>query len=1637
MDFRQALADGHSPEDVMQELSGRGVSMDYKQALADGHNPLDIVSEMGRRLETPPPSEKRSALGEIWSQLKAGAFVDLPRIAGKAMQYVSEPGNGMYETGKGLVEDAHAIESLPEMQPGDVTGRPVVSSLSQGARMVPAAAGAAGAAALMSTVGLPETVVGIGGAALAAVPFALSKAQETYEKGLQKHGITPEQAVDIPDDLRVQEALNASRLTGGVEFAANTAGGTLSNRLIGVGGKFTGPIVGKLLGQGERSAAQGVLQRFASPEAVARFGLNTLETGGEQLLTQAGRAAAEAGIENAYGYSDQNPVDAAKEMVSPTLGMTAIMAPLGIPARMAHSRHAAEVVHALGNAEMPPEIRAHTAEIIYDQLAKESPEAANNFAAHAFDAIHGNEETGSAPYGLALDDNVIGPMTPRIFSDKQVNPGGELSSGQAEPSGPLSRAISKAAPIVGTDMLADHAGTELASGLHPLAPEEALVNDHIPPVNHLESMDFRQALADGHSPEDVMQELSGRGVSMDYKQALADGHNPLDIVSEMGRRLETPKEEPTPPAVADIPASSLSRATVESAFPRQNVSEHPEGFTVALKNGQNIKVTPTREIYLDTESAARAHHREISHDESPVASFQRLDPAGVISLIEQGGGQIHHEAFHAAMRMALNDNQKAKIIKRFGSEEAAAGEYQRLKDSGAFEKKQGHLYLQTINRFFQRVQNILNPSHEIMETVSSGGVWEQAPETKPGLNSFQQARFDFLTRKAQSGETLNSLEHTQINRLLEIKEQGGAISGYQAEPVYSFGETAKKVRQAGEKISSFADKSTFVKQDVRPALNAVGEGLSASWDGIKAAVNPMARTPEAEQAGRILIEGMGKMEHGKEQFVANLNKAVLEQGKATTLMAKALDLMKTSATVADKLLAGMPEAERIEFMQRMDTGEMQRTPELQRIAGAISTMFEEKAAKIQSLGTGVLEQLRENYFPHLWARGADAGKEINTRLSKRPLEGPKEFSKARVFEDINAGLEAGFQLLDTNPINLVFLKMAEMDKYINTHVTLQAMEESGLVHLIPAGDRMPSGYSDISGKYGLVTKRTYQDPETGMPGEETSYRYVAREDVAQVFNNYLSQNLYNNKYIGKPFKAYMGAANTLNQFQLGVLSAFHAGFTSMEAVISHGALGVKALSRGDVKEAVKYFKQAPAAWLLNPKLGDKVLRAWMGDEQAAREMPQIVQWLEMAGARRIMDKRFQTNQTEKMFQAWSDGNHFGAGLRTIPAFVEQSARPIMEWLVPRQKFGVFAEMANDWNQHNLTASHEETRTAMQQIWNRVDSRLGQVVYDRLFVHNIAKNLTQAIIRAPGWTGGTILEVGGGFKDLAGYFKDVSSKGFKSAELSDRAAYTLSLLATTAAANAVLTALFTGDAPNDWKDLIAFRTGNKDEHGNPERFMLPTYMKDIYAYAQQPGTTLMHKTHPLISMIGDLARNKDYYGVEIRHQGDNPVMQLAQAGEFTAKAFIPFWMKGAAKEYERGGSVVGMAAPLVGVMPAPADMNKTKAERLASELLHSRIPTGAKTAEQFEHSQLIMHLTGLKRSDRQEALAEIKQALNERKINLKDAQLISQNAKLAPIQVAFKHLSYEEAQKVFEEANEGEKKKLGPMMAQKRYRHNKG
>jgi hypothetical protein len=199
---------------------------------------------------------------------------------------------------------------------------------------------------------------------------------------------------------------------------------------------------------------------------------------------------------------------------------------------------------------------------------------------------------------------------------------------------------------------------------------------------------------------------------------------------------------------------------------------------------------------------------------------------------------------------------------------------------------------------------------------------------------------------------------------------------------------------------------------------------------------------------------------------------------------------------------------------------------------------------------------------------------------------------------------------------------------------------------------------------------------------------------AAVLNNFLSPGL------GKwaPFRTLRAASNIINAAQLG-LSGFHVGFTSLDAVVSSVATGLGYLMRGDVGKAAKSFGFAPFAPVANYYVG-KAVQTKMIDPAAThvsvgfpkvglggnvRLSPsadlltrQIAELAVKGGLRAETDPFWKTQITRNLVRTWNEGglaNYAKAGLQVPFAAVEQSMRPIAEYLVPRQKLGVFAQLA--------------------------------------------------------------------------------------------------------------------------------------------------------------------------------------------------------------------------------------------------------------------------------------------------------------------------------------------------------------------------
>ena len=317
--------------------------------------------------------DSRSAVGEIANQFKAGILVDLPKMAGQALKYTSDPGNKVYEAGQGITDWADEQGKRPDLAPQEDQHNIVTNALASGARMIPqsvAPAAAVGAGILALPASIPATV-GLGAASvLGAVPAAMSQGQETLEKAREK---------GIPEDQALAAARSNALIEGGGEALGTYAGG----KLLGIAGKT----VGKMFG---RTAGDALADQTST--AITKPFLKQLgETALVETGTEIGQNSGEAAVENAYGIDSKTPYQAGKEAIAPTLGMTALLAPFGLAGFAHAAKQRGERTNALASAETTPEDRQKIAGEFAAEIGKVDKNAAANFMANAQYAIDGKQ----------------------------------------------------------------------------------------------------------------------------------------------------------------------------------------------------------------------------------------------------------------------------------------------------------------------------------------------------------------------------------------------------------------------------------------------------------------------------------------------------------------------------------------------------------------------------------------------------------------------------------------------------------------------------------------------------------------------------------------------------------------------------------------------------------------------------------------------------------------------------------------------------------------------------------------------------------------------------------------------------------------------------------------------------------------------------------------------------------------------------------------------------------------------------------------------------------------------------------------------------------------------------------------------
>lgn len=857
----------------------------------------------------------------------------------------------------------------------------------------------------------------------------------------------------------------------------------------------------------------------------------------------------------------------------------------------------------------------------------------------------------------------------------------------------------------------------------------------------------------------------------------------------------------------------------------------------------------------------------------------------------------------------------------------------------------------------------------------------------------------------------------------------------------------KRIVQIARENSLFAAKPLAEKLDALMAAKPIREwsGFDSAVDIAQAALSPDSRLSGDEIALR----------RADPNYIGRARRTAMDLHAATAAMDRHKKQWEMALTEARTLVQKLTEKQKLELMKRVDEGTPLKP-------GPYKDAFD-KIAKLDADRTQGMkdwfdtmgrddwqnyENFLKNIVPHYFKDAALAAKVTQQYIDERKkISGSSGFLKHRsgftMRELIDWAETQGIKLepKHDNIVDAIMDRWTQQERYRGAHTLMEAMSADGRGHwentdYVPRGNQRK--VSNIVGR--RHKNGHWQEFYTDAPS-------------AQIINNYLSRGLREHQIVNNYFQA----ANALNGLQLG-LSGFHAGFVTAEGMVSTFALGLQKILAGDMKGFADVMK-APFSTVSDFMLGKKIRKEMLHPGSMAPDMTAVVDAMVTAGYRQGVDSFYHDQHIKAFFDAMRGEKVAQGILRSPLALIELIAKPIMEFYVPYMKGAAIYKLA----QMHLKQSPNITATELQNRLNMdVESgnnRFGQMTYDNLHLHKTVKDILMGLTRSLGWNWGTFSELGGGASDWISWLKNAAiwgvrkigggaggggkggngkplgagGEGGKMPRITNKMAYVLALPLLIGIFGAVLSAMF-GKKPKNLKDYYFVQTGDIDDHGNPVRLVLPSYMKDVFHATGHPLTTITNKLHPILSMVSQMLMNKDFYGIEIRHSGDPILRQMLQELGYLGKQIEPFSIRNVQKQLGSNASTGVKVAGLFGVTQAPASAGKTSAEELASELVQQQIPPKIRTQEQADHSALVSQITGLMRAGKGQQLMQ--QSLTAGKITARDVLNIQRQSLLTPLQASVNRLSYGDAEKVEQVATPEEKQQLTPIIAKKKERAGK-
>lgn len=821
-------------------------------------------------------------------------------------------------------------------------------------------------------------------------------------------------------------------------------------------------------------------------------------------------------------------------------------------------------------------------------------------------------------------------------------------------------------------------------------------------------------------------------------------------------------------------------------------------------------------------------------------------------------------------------------------------------------------------------------------------------------------------------------------------------------------------------------------------------GLTSLIDDIQKILSPDDRLSKEER--------MRFAETGDPNAIGDARKTGIILDEITAKMDRRKKQLEAALKETRELVSKLPEPQQLELIKRIDEGTPLKPGPFKDAFDAIAKMDADRTQESKDWFAAHGQEHWANYqnfikniVPHYFEDQTQATKIVDDYIRERKqMSGGTGFLKHRegvtMREIIDFAKSKGIDLKPkhTNVIDSIMDRWMQQERYFGAHEMIQRMVENGTGHWENADYQPKSNEKMVNN---IIGNRTVEGPD----GNRHKQFFFASEPSARIVNNYLSSGL---RQTHKWIENYFQAANVLNATQLG-LSAFHSVFVSVEGMVSSFALGIQKVLSGD-KSGLKDIATAPFSTIPDFKLGNDIRKTMLDPTHGSELHRQIVDEMVKGGFRDGVDPFYHDNQIRAFMDAFRQHKVFGTALRAPLALIELVAKPIMEHFVPKIKAAAIYKLASMHLKQAPKMTAMQLRQALQEDVRSGNNRMGLMTYDNLHLHKTVKDLLIGMTRSLGWNWGDISEILGGVADWARFGKNAAKYGIgkirggggdggdddgefapggkQFPRVTNRMVYILALPLLLGIFGAILSAML-GTTPQKLKDYFFVKTKETDDHGNPVRLVLPSYMRDVFSWSKHPLNSVVNKLHPLLSMIGQMLQNRDFFGVEIRHSGDPVMKQILQELRYVGAEFVPFTGRNIQKLSGSNVSTPLKIATGIGLAQiASPSAGKSDAQSLADDLIREQLPTKARTQEQADHSALVGQITGLMRNGKGQEL--LQKSLASGKITQRDADRIIKQSSLTQLQASVQRLGLDDAEKVDRLASPEEQRQLRPMIAAK-------